>query len=92
MDEKQRKAALTGVLLLAAIVLFLAGLFVLPDPIIMQGGENGATMARLPGLGIPFILSAVFLSVYWRTGNKQSLAVAIVGIVLNALTWWQNLA
>lgn len=92
MNEKQRRAVLTGVLLLAALVLFLAGLIVLPDPIIMQGGENGATMARLPGLGIPFVLSTVFLSIYWRTGNKQSLAVSIVGIALNVLTWWQNLA
>ena len=92
MKDKTR-LLITGVILLLAVALFVLGLLILPDMIIMQvqaDGSVGNTMPKLIGLLIPFILCVVFGAFYYQGGKGKNLLVAIIGLVAFGLTFFFN--
>ena len=92
MKDKTR-LLITGVILLLAVALFVLGMIILPDTIIMQvqaDGSAGNTMPKLVGLLIPLALCAVFGVFYYKGGNGKNLFVALVGLVAFGLMFFFN--
>jgi len=92
MNDKTR-LLITGVILLLAVALFVLGMIILPDTIIMQvqaDGSVGNTMPKLIGLLIPLALCAVFGVFYYKGGNGKNLFVALVGLVAFGLMFFFN--
>ncbi|MEA4915699.1 MAG: hypothetical protein VB061_14125 [Christensenella sp.] len=92
MKDKTR-LLITGVILLLAVALFVLGLIILPDTIVMQvqaDGSIGNTMPKLIGLLIPLILCVVFGMFYYQGGKGKNLLVAIIGLVAFGLTFFFN--
>ena len=92
MKDKTR-LLITGVILLLAVALFVLGLIILPDTIVMQvqaDGSVGNTMPKLIGLLIPFILCVVFGVFYYQGGKGKNLLIAIIGLVAFGLTFFFN--
>lgn len=89
------KTRLFLVLLIGALGagLFVAGLFLLPDTIVMQiqaDGSAGTTLPKLIGLLLPLALTGVFAVLYYRNGTLKSLLVSILGLALFGLTFFMN--
>lgn len=92
MKDKTRRL-ITGVILLLAVALFVLGMIILPDTIIMQvqaDGSAGNTMPKLVGLLIPLALCAVFGAFYYKGGNGKNLFVALVGLVAFGLMFFST--
>lgn len=92
MKEKTRLIIACAIAFLA-VCLFVAGMIILPDMIVMQVQTNGAagtTLPKLIGLLIPLALSGVFAVMYYKGGNGKNLFVAIIGLVGFALTFFMN--
>ena len=76
-----------------AVALFVLGMIVLPDTLVMQMKTNGAagtTLPKLIGLLIPLALCAVFGVFYYKGGNGKNLFVALVGLVAFGLMFFFN--
>ena len=92
MKDKTRLiiACIIGVI---AIVLFIVGMIVLPETIVMQvqaDGSAGNALPKIIGLILPLALSCVFAFLYYKGGNGKNLFVAIVGLVAFGLTFFMN--
>ncbi len=76
-----------------ALVLFVAGMILLPDTLIMQiqaDGSAGTTLPKLLGLLLPLALTGVFAVFYYKNGATKHLLVAILGLALFVLTFFFN--
>ena len=92
MNDKKR-LLIAGAILLLAVALFIVGMIVLPDTLVMQvqmDGSAGNTMPKLIGLLLPLGLSAVFAVLYYKGGQGKNLLVAVVGLVAFGLTFFFN--
>ncbi|MDD4312662.1 MAG: hypothetical protein PHW41_09295 [Eubacteriales bacterium] len=92
MKDKTR-LILAGAILLLAVVLFVLGMIILPDTIMMQiqaDGSAGTTLPKLIGLLIPLALCGVFAFFYYKGGKGKNLLVAVVGLVIYGLTFFFN--
>ena len=90
----QKRLTITILILIVSVFLFVLGLIILPDTLVMQvtaSGQPGTQMPKLIGLLIPLALSTVFGILYSRKSGTKNLIVALVGIVATALTFAFNL-
>jgi hypothetical protein len=81
------------VILIIAVALFIVGMIILPETIVMQVQADGSVATTLPkliGLLIPLALSGVFAFLYYKNGTTKSLIVALIGIVAFGLTFFFN--
>lgn len=91
---EQKRLTITILILIVSVFLFVLGLIILPDTLVMQvtaSGQPGTQMPKLIGLLIPLALSTVFGILYSKKGGTKSLIVALVGICMAALTFAFNL-
>lgn len=91
---EQKRLTITILILIVSVFLFVLGMIILPDTLVMQvtaNGQPGTQMPKLIGLLIPLALSAVFGILYSKKGGTKSLIVALVGIGMAALTFAFNL-
>ena len=91
--EKNKRFYVAIAILVVAVGLFILGMVILPDTIIMQvqaNGSAGNTMPKLIGLLIPLALCAVFGVFYYKGGNGKNLFVALVGLVAFGLMFFFN--
>ena len=92
MNDKTR-LLIAGAILLLAVALFIVGMIVLPDTLVMQMKTNGAagtTLPKLIGLLIPLALSAVFAVLYYKGNKGNNLLVAVIGLLTFGLTFFFN--
>ena len=92
MKEKTR-LLIAGAILLLAVALFVLGVIILPDTLVMQvqtDGSAGTTLPKLLGLLIPLALSTVFAVFYYKGGQGKNLLVALIGLVAFGLTFFFN--
>ena len=92
MKDKSR-LLIAGIICLIAVALFIVGMLVLPDVIVMQvqtDGSAGTTLPKILGLILPLALSCVFAYLYYKGGNGKNLFVAIVGLIAFGLTFLMN--
>jgi lysylphosphatidylglycerol synthetase-like protein (DUF2156 family) len=92
MKDKSR-LIVSALILLIAASLFVIGMIVLPDVIVMQiktDGSSGTTLPKIIGLLIPLALSVVFAVMYCKDGSGKNLLVSIIGLVGFALTFFMN--
>ena len=92
MNDKSR-LLVAGLIVFLAIALFVLGMVILPDTIVMQvqaDGSAGTTLPKLIGLLIPLALCGVFAVFYYKGGKGKNLFVAIVGLVAFGLTFFFN--
>lgn len=83
----------TAFILLVAVGLFIFGMIILPETIIMQvqaDGSTATTMPKLIGLLIPLALSTIFTVFYYKSGRGKNLLVAIIGLAAFGLTFFFN--
>ena len=76
-----------------AIVLFVVGMIILPETIVMQvqtDGSAGTMLPKIIGLILPLALSCVFAYLYLKGGSGKNLFVAIIGLVAFGLTFFMN--
>lgn len=91
--KDRTRLLIAGVVLLLAVALFVLGMIVLPETLIMQmkiNGAAGTTLPKLIGLLIPLALSAVFAVLYYKDGKGNNLLVAVVGLLAFGLTFFFN--
>ena len=91
--NKNTKLLVTAAILLIAVALFVLGMIVLPDTIVMQvqaDGSAATTMPKLIGLLIPLALSGVFAVLYYKNGTGKSLLVSLIGLAAFGLTFFFN--
>jgi hypothetical protein len=91
--KDRTRLLIAGVILLVAVALFVLGMIILPDVIVMQvqtDGSAGTTLPKLVGLLIPLVLSAVFAVFYYRNGQGKNLLVALIGLAAFGLTFFFN--
>lgn len=91
--KDRTRLLIAGVVLLLAVALFVLGMIVLPETLIMQmkiNGAAGTTLPKLIGLLIPLALSAVFAVLYYIDGKGNNLLVAVVGLLAFGLTFFFN--
>jgi len=92
MKHKTRLLVAAGILLVA-VALFVLGMIILPDTIVMQvqaDGSAGTTLPKLAGLLIPLALSVGFAVLYYKNGTTKSIVVALIGLVAFGLTFFFN--
>ena len=92
MKDKTR-LLITGLILFLAVALFVLGMIILPDTIVMQvqaDGSAGNTLPKLVGLIIPLALCGVFAVFYYQGGKGKNLFVAIIGLLAFGLTFFFN--
>ena len=92
MKDKSR-LLIAGIICLIAVALFIVGMLVLPDVIVMQVQTDGSARTTLPkilGLILPLALSCVFAYMYYKGGNGKNLFVAIIGLIAFGLTFFMN--
>ena len=92
MKDKSR-LLIAGIICLIAVALFIVGMLVLPDVIVMQvqtDGSAGTTLPKILGLILPLALSCVFANMYYKGGNGKNLFVAIIGLIAFGLTFFMN--
>ena len=74
MKDKTR-LLIAGVICLIAVALFVVGIIVLPDVIVMQvqaDGSAGTTLPKMLGLILPLALSCVFAYLYYTVAIRES--------------------
>lgn len=92
MKDKKR-LLIAGAISLLAVALFVLGMIVLPETLVMQvqmDGSAGTTLPKLIGLLIPLALSTVFAVFYYKGGQGKNLLVAVIGLVASGLTFFFN--
>ena len=92
MKDKTR-LLISAIIAFLAVALFIVGMIILPDVIVMQvqaDGSAGTTLPKLIGLILPFGLSLVFAYMYYKGGNGKNLFVAIIGLVAFGFTFFMN--
>ena len=92
MKDKTR-LLIAGAILLLAVALFVIGMIVLPDTLVMQvqmDGSAGTMLPKLIGLLLPLALSTVFVVFYYKGGKGKNLLVALIGLVAFGLTFFFN--
>ena len=90
----QKRLTITILILIVSVFLFVLGLIILPDTLVMQltaSGQPGTQMPKLIGLLIPLALSTVFAILYSKKSGTKNLIIALVGIGMAALTFAFNL-
>lgn len=93
MQSAQKRLVVMIVILILSAVLFVLGLFILPDTIVVQitaSGADGNTLPKPLGLILPLGLSAFFAWLFYKRGEGRNLALALLGIVLYGLTFYFN--
>ena len=91
--EKNKRFYVAIAILVVAVGLFILGMVILPDTIIMQlqkDGTPGTTLPKLVGLLIPLALGTIFPILYYLKGNPKDVVVGIVGLVASGLTFLFN--
>ena len=76
-----------------AVALFVTGLIILPDTVVMQvqaDGSAGTTMPKLFALLIPLAFTAIFTVLYYRNGATKHMLVALLGLAMLLLTFAFN--
>lgn len=95
MDLKNKNNQLAVILMGIAALLFVLGLFILPDTLVMQltaGGGSPTTMPKPLGLAIPLALTVLFsVLAIKRPDQPKNLLVALVGVLVGVLTFVMNL-
>ena len=92
MKDKTRLLIVILILVLA-VGMFVLGMIILPETIVMQVQTDGSvatTMPKLIGLMIPLALSTVFAVFYYKGGKGKNLLVAIIGLAAFGLTFFFN--
>jgi hypothetical protein len=92
MKDKTR-LLITILILLLAVGMFVLGMIILPDVIVMQMKADGtvvSTMPKLIGLLIPLALSVVFAVFFYKGGKGKYLLVAIIGLFALGATFFLN--
>ncbi|MEZ4509644.1 MAG: hypothetical protein R2912_06210 [Eubacteriales bacterium] len=92
--EKNKRLYVALAIIVVALALFILGMVILPDMIVMQmqkDGSAGTTLPKLPGLLLPFALSSVFPILYYLKGKPKDIVVGLVGIAASGLTFLFNL-
>jgi len=91
--EKNKRFYVAIAILVVAVGLFILGMVILPDTIIMQlqkDGTPGTTLPKLVGLLIPLALGTIFPILYYLKGKPKDVVVGIVGLVASGLTFLFN--
>jgi hypothetical protein len=91
--EKNKRFYVAIAILVVAVGLFILGMIILPDTIIMQlqkDGTPGTTLPKLVGLLIPLALGTIFPILYYLKGKPKDVVVGIVGLVASGLTFLFN--
>ena len=86
---KLNKIIISVFIIIISVIINVVSYIILPNTLITQitfNGSAGNTMAKLPALFIPFILSVLFSVLYYKIENKNKyLFVAVLGIIINIL-------
>ena len=91
--KDKKKMIVAIVLIVAAVALFIIGMIILPDTIVMQmlkSGTDTTTMSKLVGLLIPLVLTTVFPVLYYLKGKPKDLVVSIVGLAIFGFIFFFN--
>ncbi len=91
--EKNKRFTVAIAILVVAVGLFILGMVILPDTIIMQlqkDGTPGTTLPKLVGLLIPLALGTIFPILYYLKGKPKDVVVGIVGLFAFGLTFLFN--
>lgn len=91
--DKNKRLYVTISILVVAVGLFILGMVILPETIVMQvqtDGAPGTTLPKLIGLLLPLALSTVFPILYYTKGKPKDVVVGIVGLAAFALTFFFN--
>jgi uncharacterized membrane protein len=91
--ENKKRLIVSLVILIIAVALFIVGMIILPETIVMQVQADGSVATTLPkliGLLIPLALSGIFAFLYYKNGTTKSLIVALIGLAAFGLTFFFN--
>lgn len=96
---KSLKEKIIGIsLILVAVILAVAGYFVLPDTLAVQIGLDGAPsnfLPKIPALLIPLLVTAVFSCLYMKSkgeGKTKNLLLSLLGIGIDIIMFVMNYA
>lgn len=85
-------------LILVAVILAVAGYFVLPDTLAVQIGLDGVPsnfLPKIPALLIPLLVTAVFSCLYMKSkgeGKTKNLLLSLLGIGIDIIMFVMNYA
>lgn len=88
-----KKMIFVLLIIVAAIILTIVGIIILPDTLVMQitsTGEAGTTMPKVLGLAVPLAMSTIFSLVYMKSNNTKHIIISIVGLLVFALIFIFN--
>ena len=91
--DKNKRLYVTIAFLVVVVALFILGLVILPETIVMQvqaDGSPGTTLPKLVGLLIPLALGTVFPILYYLKGKPKDIVVGLVGLAAFGLTFFFN--
>lgn len=93
LSSAARRTIAISMIVLSA-VLFVVGLLVLPDTLVMQvtaSGQTGTQMPKLLGLLLPLGICVVFSAMYLKNDQPKLLLGGVIGLVVFILTFAFNL-
>jgi len=91
--ERNKRLYVALAIIVVSVALFILGLVILPETIVMQvqtDGTPGTTLPKLVGLLIPLALGTVFPILYYLKGKPKDVVVGIVGLAAFGLTFFFN--
>lgn len=92
MDRGKTKKVLLVIGMAAAVILAVAGWFLLPDRVTVQIGLDGKpsnTMPKLPAVSIPALISVIggIIGLKGESNtNKKGIVLLCLGIILEVIT------
>lgn len=96
---KLLKEKIIGIsLILVAMIIAVAGYFVLPDTLAVQIDMNGAPsnfLPKIPALLIPLLVTVVFSCLYMKSrgeGKTKNLLLSLLGIGIDIIMFVMNYA
>ena len=96
---KLLKEKIIGIsLILVAVILAVAGYFVLPDTLAVQIGLDGVPsnfLPKIPALLIPLLVTVVFSCLYMKSkgeGKTKNLLLSLLGIGIDIIMFVMNYA
>ena len=96
---KLLKEKIIGIsLILVAVIIAVAGYFVLPDTLAVQIDMNGAPsnfLPKIPALLIPLLVTVVFSCLYMKSkeeGKTKNLLLSLLGIGIDIIMFVMNYA
>ncbi len=93
LSSAARRTIAVSIIVLSA-ALFVTGLLILPDTLVMQvtaSGQKGTQMPKLLGLLLPLGISVGFSAMYLKNDQPKLLLGGVIGLVVFVLTFAFNL-